>query len=50
MNRYRKAIVAIVGAAVTIAAAFGLEVDSQIPEAIVAIATAALVFLVPNQA
>lgn len=45
---YRKAVVATVGAAVAIAVAFGVEVDSQIPETIIAIATAALVYLVPN--
>jgi hypothetical protein len=45
---YRKAVVAVVGAAVAIAVAFGVEVDSKVPEAIIAVATAALVYLVPN--
>lgn len=45
---YRKAVVAVVGAAVAIAVAFGVEVDSQIPETIIAVATAVLVYLIPN--
>jgi hypothetical protein len=48
VNQYRKAIVAVVGAVVAVLAAFGVVVDSGVSQAVVAVATAAFVYLVPN--
>ena len=48
LTQYRKAIIATVGAVVAILAAFGVVVDSGITQAVVAAATALLVFLIPN--
>lgn len=53
MSEYRKLIAAVVGLAVMIAARFGFEVDSAttaaIIDAIVGLATAVSVYLVPNE-
>lgn len=46
---YRKAIVAVVGAVVAVAAAFGLDVDPTLSQAIITIAMAILVYAVPNE-
>ena len=52
MTAYNKAIVAFLGAAVTLAAAFGVSVDWATPELISGVGgliTAVLVYLVPNK-
>lgn len=52
MSQYNKAIVAFLGAMVTIAATFGLTVDWATPEVIQAaggIVTAILVWAIPNK-
>jgi len=52
MTEYNKAIVAILGGAVTLVAAFGLNVDWATPELISGIGsfiTAVLVWAVPNK-
>lgn len=48
MSRIRKAAVAAVGAVVTILAAFDVPVAEDVSEAVIALVTAALVYLVPN--
>ena len=52
MGNYSKAIVAFLGAAATLAAAFGLNVDWATPELISGVGgliTAVLVYIVPNK-
>ena len=48
MSKYRKAIVAVVGAVVAILHAAGVEVAEDVSESVIALATAALVYFVPN--
>ncbi len=48
MSKYRKAIVAVVGAVVAILGAAGVVVAEDVSESVIALATAALVYLVPN--
>lgn len=50
MERYHKAIVAAVGAVVVILNASGVEVAEDVHESVIALATAALVYIVPNHA
>jgi hypothetical protein len=49
MSPYRKAIVATVGALVAILHAAGVEVAEDVSEGVIALATAALVYFVPNE-
>jgi hypothetical protein len=49
VKRYQKAIVAVVGAVVAVLHAAGVEVAEDVSESIIAIATAALVYLIPNE-
>lgn len=49
MSKYRKAVVAVVGAAVAILSAAGVEVAEDISQSVIALATALLVYLVPNE-
>lgn len=49
MSNIRKAIVATVGAVVAILSAAGVEVAEDVPGSVIALATAALVYLVPNE-
>lgn len=46
---YRKAIVAVVGAVAAVAAAFGTDIDPEVTQSVIALATALLVYLVPNE-
>lgn len=46
---YRKAIVAVAGAVVAIAAALGTDIDPEVTQSVIALATALLVYLVPNE-
>ena len=48
MNKYRKAVVAVVGAVVAVAAAAGTEIDPEVANAVVGVLTALLVYVVPN--
>lgn len=48
LTEYRKSIVAIIGAVVTILAVWGVEVDPQLVAAITTLVTAGLVWLIPN--
>lgn len=48
MGRYRKAIVATVGAGVAILNAAGVPVAESVSESVIALATALLVYLLPN--
>ena len=50
MNKYRKAVVAVVGAVVAILATQGIDVDEGTTTAVVTLVTSLLVFLVPNDA
>jgi hypothetical protein len=50
MNRYRKAIVAVIGAIVTILALYGIDVDPELVAAITTILTAGAVAWFPNSA
>ena len=45
---YRKTIVAVIGAVVTILAINGVETDPELVTAITTLATAAVVWFVPN--
>lgn len=48
MSAYRKAIVAVVGAVVAVLGAAGVEVAEDISQSVIALATALLVYIVPN--
>lgn len=48
MSNYRKAIVATVGAVVAILNAAGVAVAEDVSESVIALATALLVYIVPN--
>lgn len=48
MDRYRKALVSVVGAGVAILAAYGIPVEPELSTAIVTLVTALLVYIVPN--
>lgn len=50
MNRYRKAVVAVVGAVVAILATQGIDVDPTVSTAVITLVTAFLVGRVPNEA
>lgn len=49
VSNIRKAIVAVVGAAVAIANAAGVPVAEDLSNSVIALATAVLVYLVPNR-
>lgn len=48
MSKYKKAIAAVVGAAVSVAAVFGVNVDPQVSATVISVITAAVVYFVPN--
>lgn len=48
MEKYRKAVTATVGAAVAVLGVLGVPVAGGLPEAVVALITAALVYVIPN--
>jgi hypothetical protein len=48
LSQYRKSVVALIGAVVTILALNGVNVDAEIVTAITTLITASLVFVVPN--
>lgn len=48
MEKYKKAIAAVVGAAVTVAAVFGVNVDPSVAATVVSVVTALVVYFVPN--
>lgn len=50
LAQYRKAVTAIIGGVVTIAAVYGIDIDPELVAAFTTIATAALVWFVPNDA
>ena len=47
-GQYRKLIVAVIGAVVTILAVAGIDADAEIVAAVTTLLTAASVYLVPN--
>jgi hypothetical protein len=49
MQKYQKAIVAVVGAVVAVLNAAGVPVAEQVSESVIALATALLVYVVPNK-
>ena len=49
MKKVRKAIVAVVGAVVAVLAAAGVDVDPEVSAAVVSLATALAVYLIPNE-
>lgn len=49
-QRYNKAIVAVAGAVVAVAAALGTDIDPVLVNSVVGAATALIVWLVPNKA
>ena len=49
MPAYRKAVVAVVGAVVAILNAAGVPVAADVSQSVIALATAALVYFVPNE-
>jgi hypothetical protein len=49
LTRYRKTVIAVIGAVVSILAIQGIDVDPELVGAVTTLATAALVFLVPNE-
>lgn len=50
LAQYRKAVTAIIGGVVTIAAVYGINFDPELVAAVTTIVTAALVWAVPNEA
>lgn len=48
MGKYRKAIAAVVTAAVAVLAVFGVDVEPAVSAAAVSLLTAVAVYLVPN--
>jgi uncharacterized membrane protein len=49
LSQYRKSVVALIGAVVTILALNGVDVDPEMVTAITTLVTASLVFVVPNE-
>ena len=49
LAHYRKAVVAIIGVVVTALAVYGVDVDPEIVASVTTLATALLVFFVPNE-
>ena len=49
LTHYRKALVALIGVVVTVLAVYGVEVDPEIVASVTTLATALLVFFVPNE-
>ena len=49
LTHYRKALVALIGVIVTVLAVYGVEVDPEIVASVTTLATALLVFFVPNE-
>jgi hypothetical protein len=49
LSQYRKTVIAVIGAIVTILATQGVSVDQEIVTAVTTLITAALVFIVPNK-
>lgn len=50
MDRYSKAIAAVVGGVVSILVAFNIDVDEEVQAAIITIATAVAVWIAPRNA
>ena len=48
MSKYRKAIAAVVGAVVAVAAVFGLNIDPQVSATVISVLTSIAVYVVPN--
>ena len=49
LNHYRKALVAVIGVVVTVLGIYGVEIDPEIVASVTTLATALLVFFVPNE-
>lgn len=49
MEKYRKAVVAVVGAAVAVLAVVGVDVSEALSTSVVGVVTGLLVYLVPNE-
>ena len=49
LEHYRKAVVAIIGVIVTVLAVYGVDVEPEIVASVTTLATALLVFFVPNK-
>jgi hypothetical protein len=49
LQHYRKAVVALIGVIVTVLAVYGVELDPEIVASVTTLATALLVFFVPNE-
>ena len=49
LTHYRKALVALIGVIVTVLAVYGVDVDPEIVASVTTLATALLVFFVPNE-
>ena len=50
MNKYKKAVVAVVGAVVTVLAVAGIDVEPAVVTAVTTLLTSLLVYFVPNDA
>jgi hypothetical protein len=48
LTKYRKSVVAVIGAIATLAGIYGLEVDPELVAAVTTLLTATLVWWVPN--
>ena len=48
LQHYRKAVVAIIGVLVTVLGIYGVELNPELVAAVTTLATALLVFFVPN--
>ena len=50
LANYRKSAVAVIGALVTLASIYGLDIDPELVAAVTTLVTAGLVLAVPNEA
>jgi len=50
LANYRKSAVAVIGAVVTLAGIYGLDIDPELVAAVTTLVTAGLVWVVPNEA
>jgi len=49
LEHYRKAVVALIGVVVTALAVYGVDLDAELVASFTTLATALLVFFVPNE-
>jgi hypothetical protein len=50
LTKYRKSAIALIGAVVTLAGVYGIDIDPELVAAVTTLVTASLVWWVPNAA